>query len=43
MTLTSELAEKVEALYRENLEREFGDSKGNSETRRPLTRSPWNR
>ena len=26
MTLTSELAEKVEALYRENLEREFGDS-----------------
>jgi hypothetical protein len=26
MTLTTELAEKVEAIYRENLEKEFGDS-----------------
>ncbi len=26
MTLTAELASKVEALYRENLKREFGDS-----------------
>ena len=26
MTLTAKLAEKVEAVYRENLEREFGDS-----------------